>query len=113
LSINRNKKSLVIDLKSPEGLKVFYELVAHSGVVFDNYRPGVLSRLKIDYENLKGHNPKIICCSISAFGHTGPYSERPGYDLIVQAMSGGMSITGEWEVHPPGPGLRSGTKLGD
>jgi len=108
-SINRNKKSVAIDLKSPEGLKVFYELVAHSCVVFDNFRPGVLDRLKIDYENLKRYNPKIICCSISTFGHTGPYSERPGYDLIVQAMSGGMSITGEPGASP----VRAGIAIGD
>jgi crotonobetainyl-CoA:carnitine CoA-transferase CaiB-like acyl-CoA transferase len=111
-SINRNKKSLVIDLKSPEGLRVFYELVTHSGVVFDNFRPGVLSRLKIDYENLKGHHPKIICCSISAFGHTGPYSDRPGYDLIVQAMSGGMSITGEAGAPPARAGIAIGDLVG-
>jgi formyl-CoA transferase/CoA:oxalate CoA-transferase len=108
-SINRNKKSVVIDLKTPEGRAILYELVAHADVVYDNYRPGVLERLKIDYENLKFHNPGIICCSISTFGYTGPYRDRPGYDLVVQAMSGGMSITGE----PGRPPVRAGIPLGD
>jgi crotonobetainyl-CoA:carnitine CoA-transferase CaiB-like acyl-CoA transferase len=108
-AINRNKKSLVIDLKTAEGMEIFYDLVAHADVVYDNFRPGVLERLKIDYENLKIHNPKIICCSISTFGYTGPYRNRPGYDLVVQAMSGGMSITGE----PGGSPVRAGIPLGD
>lgn len=108
-AINRNKKSVVIDLKSPEGLQIFYDLVLQSDIVYDNYRPGVLSRLKIDYETLKGLNPRIICCSVSTFGDTGPYRDRPGYDLIVQAMSGGMSITGE----PGGAPVRAGIPIGD
>jgi crotonobetainyl-CoA:carnitine CoA-transferase CaiB-like acyl-CoA transferase len=108
-SINRNKKSVVINLKSAEGRQAFYDLVAKSDVVYDNYRPGVLERLKIDYENLKRYNPQIICCSISTFGYIGPYRDRPGYDLIVQAMSGGMSITGE----PGGSPVRAGIPLGD
>lgn len=108
-SINRNKKSVVINLKSPEGREVLYDLVAKSDVVYDNYRPGVLERLRIDYGTLKRYNPQIICCSISTFGYTGPYRDRPGYDLIVQAMSGGMSITGE----PGGSPVRAGIPLGD
>ncbi len=108
-SINRNKKSLVIDLKNPEGRKVLYDLVGQADVVFDNYRPGVLERLQIDYEHLKQFNPRIICCSISTYGDTGPYRDRPGYDLIVQAMSGGMSITGE----PGGAPVRAGVPIGD
>ena len=108
-SINRNKKSVSLDLKSPEGRQVLYDLVKKADVVFDNYRPGVLERLQIDYETLKRYNPKIISCSISSFGYTGPYRDRPGYDLIVQAMSGGMSITGE----PGGSPVRAGIPLGD
>ncbi len=108
-SVNRSKKSVVIDLKAPEGLEIFYGLAARADVVLDNFRPGVLERLKIDYPNLIRHNPRIISCSISTFGHTGPYRDRPGYDLIVQAMSGGMSITGE----PGGPPVRAGIPLGD
>jgi crotonobetainyl-CoA:carnitine CoA-transferase CaiB-like acyl-CoA transferase len=108
-SINRNKKSIAINLKSPEGRQVLYDLVKKCDVVYDNYRPGVLERLQIDYTNLKKHNPQIICCSISTFGYNGPYRDRPGYDLIVQAMSGGMSITGE----PGGSPVRAGIPLGD
>jgi crotonobetainyl-CoA:carnitine CoA-transferase CaiB-like acyl-CoA transferase len=108
-SINRNKKSIVINLKSPEGRQVLYDLVAKSDVVYDNYRPGVLERLQIDYETLKKYNPQIICCSISTYGYTGPYRDRPGYDLIVQAVSGGMSITGE----PGGSPVRAGIPVGD
>jgi crotonobetainyl-CoA:carnitine CoA-transferase CaiB-like acyl-CoA transferase len=108
-SINRNKKSVVLDLKNPAGLEVFYDIAARADVVYDNFRPGVLERLKIDYENLKKQNPRIIACSISSFGDTGPYRDRPGYDLIVQAMSGGMSITGE----PGGSPVRAGIPLGD
>jgi crotonobetainyl-CoA:carnitine CoA-transferase CaiB-like acyl-CoA transferase len=108
-SINRNKKSIVINLKSPEGRRVLYDLVAKSDVVYDNYRPGVLERLQIDYETLKKYNPQIICCSISTYGYTGPYRDRPGYDLIVQAVSGGMSITGE----PGGSPVRAGIPVGD
>ncbi len=108
-SINRNKKSVVLDLKNPAGLEVFYDLVSRADVVYDNFRPGVLERLKIDYENLQRRNPRIIACSLSSFGDTGPYRDRPGYDLIVQAMSGGMSITGE----PGGSPVRAGIPLGD
>lgn len=108
-SINRNKKSVVLDLKSPEGRQVLYDLVKKADVVYDNYRPGVTDRLQTDYETLKKYNPKIICCSISTYGYDGPYRDRPGYDLIVQAMSGGMSITGE----PGGSPVRAGIPLGD
>ena len=108
-SINRNKKSVVINLKSPEGRQVLYDLVAKSDVVYDNYRPGVLDRLQINYETLKRYNPQIICCSISTYGYTGLYRDRPGYDLVVQAVSGGMSITGE----PGGSPVRAGIPLGD
>ncbi len=108
-SINRNKKSLPLNLKSPEGRQVFYDLVKKVDVVYDNYRPGVMERLQIDYDTLKKYNPRIICCSISTFGYNGPYRDRPGYDLVVQAMSGGMSITGE----PGGAPVRAGIPLGD
>jgi len=108
-SINRNKESVVINLKSPEGRQVLYDLVKKADVVYDNYRPGVLERLQIDYETLKKYNPQIICCSISTYGYSGPYRDRPGYDLIVQAVSGGMSITGE----PGGSPVRAGIPIGD
>jgi crotonobetainyl-CoA:carnitine CoA-transferase CaiB-like acyl-CoA transferase len=109
LSINRNKKSIILDLKNPEEKQTFYELVKKSDVVFDNFRPGILEKLGVDYQTLKKHNPKIICCSISSYGKTGPYKEQPGFDLVLQALSGAMSITGE-EGHAP---VRMGIPMGD
>ena len=109
LSINRNKKSVVLDLKNPEDKNKFYELVKSSDVVFDNFRPGILEKLGADYEALKEHNPRIICCSISSYGKTGPYNEQPGFDLVLQALSGAMSITGD-PGHAPS---RMGIPMGD
>ncbi len=93
--INRNKKSIVLDLKVPKARKIFYELVKKSDVVVDNFRPGVTERLKVDYRTLKRYNPKLVCCSVSAYGYTSPYRDQPGYDGIAQAMSGSMSIMGK------------------
>ncbi|WP_455391662.1 CaiB/BaiF CoA transferase family protein [[Eubacterium] cellulosolvens] len=109
LSINRNKKSIVMDLKDPNQRLQFYELVKKCDVVFDNFRPGILEKLGADYENLKRYNPKIICCSISSYGKTGPYKHQPGFDLVLQALSGSMSITGE-EGRAP---VRMGVPMGD
>ena len=100
LCFNRNKKSVTIDLRNPEGRKLFGRLVAVSDVVLDAFRPAVLPRLGLDYETVKLSNPAIISCSISAFGQEGPYKDRPGFDGIVQAMGGGMSVTGQ-EGQPP------------
>ncbi|MBI3968169.1 MAG: CoA transferase [Chloroflexi bacterium] len=108
MSINRNKKSVVLDLKSPSGREVVYDLVKVSDIVFDNYRPGVAERLKVDYDTLAPMNPRIICCSLSGYGRTGPLKERPGFDTIVQARGGGMSLTGE-----PGKYYRMGIPVGD
>jgi len=93
-SYNRNKKSLVLDLKRPEALAVFDDLVRTADVVFDNFRPGVLERLKLDHARLSEVNPAIVSCSVSAFGQDGPWAKRAGYDLTVQALGGGMSLTG-------------------
>ncbi|MFQ6015496.1 MAG: CaiB/BaiF CoA transferase family protein [Anaerolineae bacterium] len=109
LSINRNKKSLVLDLKAEEGKRVFYDLVKVSDVVYDNFRPGILKKLACDYETLKEINPRIICCSISGFGQTGPYRDRPAFDLALQAITGAMSITGEPGRMP----VRMGIPMGD
>jgi len=95
LSLNRGKKSITLNLKTEEGVKVVHELASKCDVVVENFRPGVTSRLNVDYETLKKINPKIIYCSISSFGQTGPYAQWPGYDLIIQGMSGLMGITGE------------------
>ena len=109
LALNRNKKSVIIDLKNPKGLEIFYELVKVSDVVMDNMRPKALKNLKCDYDDLKKVNPKIISCSLSGFGHTGPYKDRTAFDLTIQAISGGMSVTGE----VGGPPVRMGIPIGD
>jgi len=109
LSINRNKKSVVLDLKQPAGLAVFYDLVKICDVVVDNMRPDALRRLGCDYEKIKHYNPGIISCSLSGFGHSGPYRDRPAFDLIVQALSGAMGLTGE----PGGAPCRMGLPVGD
>ena len=100
LNFNRNKQSVTINLQQNQGREVFERLVAVSDVVFDAFRPSVLDRLGLNYELLKEINPTIIACSLSAFGQEGPYRERPGFDGIVQAMGGGMSVTGN-EGQPP------------
>ena len=109
LTLNRNKKSVCIDLKTNEGLEVFYDLVRSADVVLDNFSAGVVSKLKIDFDTLSKINPKIVSCSITGFGETGPHSSRPAYDQIVQAYSGGMSITGP-DANTP---TRAGIPIGD
>ena len=109
LTLNRNKKSIAIDLKSKEGLKVFYDLVLKCDVVLNNFSAGVVSKLKIDHKYLNQINPKIITCSITGFGETGPKSQRPAYDQIAQAYGGAMSITGMNASQP----IRSGLPIGD
>ena len=109
LTLNRNKKSVSIDLKNKKGLEVFYDLVRSADIVLNNFSAGVVSKLKIDFENLSSINPKIITCSITGFGETGPHSTRPAYDQIVQAYSGGMSITGKDAKSP----TRAGIPIGD
>jgi crotonobetainyl-CoA:carnitine CoA-transferase CaiB-like acyl-CoA transferase len=95
LSINRNKRSVVIDLKNPNGLSVFYDLVKVSDIVAYNFRPGVAERLRIDHATLLTVSPRIITCNVTGFGVKGPESGRRAVDVVVQAMGGGMSITGE------------------
>jgi crotonobetainyl-CoA:carnitine CoA-transferase CaiB-like acyl-CoA transferase len=109
LTLNRNKKSVCIDLKTNEGLEVFYDLVRSADVVLNNFSAGVVSKLKIDFDTLTKINPKIVSCSITGFGETGPHSSRPAYDQIVQAYSGGMSITGP-DANTP---TRAGIPIGD
>ncbi|WP_317931969.1 CoA transferase [Halioxenophilus sp. WMMB6] len=109
LTLNRNKKSVAIDLKSEQGREVFYKLVEQADVVLNNFGTGVPERLGIDYEQLAKHNPRIITCSITGFGETGPDPKRPAFDLVAQGMGGGMSITGE----PGGEPLRAGIPIGD
>jgi formyl-CoA transferase len=94
LAVNRNKRGLVLDLKQAEGVALLKKLVATADVLIENYRPGVARRLGVDYTTLAAINPRLIYCSISGFGQTGPYADRGGYDLIAQGMSGIMSATG-------------------
>ena len=93
-NLHRNKRSLTLNLKAPEGLAILKKLVAESDVVVENYRPDVKFRLGVDYESLKAINPRIVYASISGFGQDGPYIDRPGFDQIAQGMGGLMSITG-------------------
>ena len=109
LTLNRNKESVCIDLKSDAGKAVFLDLVRQADVVFDNFSVGVPARLGIDYAALSAVNPRIITCSVTGFGMTGPQTQRPAFDQVVQAMGGGMSITGSPQTGP----LRSGIPIGD
>jgi formyl-CoA transferase len=94
LAVNRNKRGMALDLKRAEGVAILKSLVATADVLVENYRPGVARRLGVDYATLSAINPRLIYCSISGFGQTGPYADRGGYDLIAQGMSGIMSATG-------------------
>ena len=109
LSLSRNKKSVTINLKSELGLELFYDLVRVSDIVLNNYSVGVVERLKIDHERLSKINPRIITCSITGFGETGPDNNLPSYDMVAQAMSGVMSITGQ----PDSPPTRAGIPIAD
>jgi len=109
LNMNRNKRSVAINLKSEAGREVFYKLVESADILVENYRPGVMRKLKCDYETLRKINPRLVYASISGFGQTGPWAERPGFDLMAQAMSGVMSVTG----HPGGPPVKAGVPVAD
>lgn len=100
LSLNRNKRSIVIDLKKEEGREVFYRLACEADVVLENFRPGTVEKLGVDYEAISRLNPKIIYCSVSGFGQKGPYKDRPAMDPIIQAMGGIMGITGDPRIGP-------------
>jgi len=108
-TLNRNKKSLALDLKNPDGLHVFYQLIKKADVVLSNFSAGVTAKLKIDFKELKKINPKIITCTVSGFGESGPNYQRPAFDQIAQALGGGMSITGLSASEP----MRAGIPIGD
>ncbi|MBI2368958.1 MAG: CoA transferase [Deltaproteobacteria bacterium] len=109
LSVNRNKKSLTLNLKAPKGLQIFKALVKRADIVVENFRPGTMEDLGIGYETLRELNPGLIYCAVSGFGHTGPDRLRPGYDVVVQGESGVMSLTG----FPDGPPLKVGISVAD
>lgn len=109
LTLNRNKKSVALNLKSTEGIRVFLDLVRQADVVLDNFATGVMHRLGLGHETLAAVNPRVVTCSITGFGEYGPDIHRPAFDQVVQAMSGGMSITGNEASGP----MRSGIPIGD
>ena len=110
---NRNKRSVTIDMAKPEGQALIRQMAASSDVLVENFKVGGLAKYGLDYESLKAINPRLIYCSITGFGQDGPYAERAGYDLMIQAMSGMMSITGNPEGTPGGGPLRVGVALTD
>ncbi len=109
MAVNRNKRSLSADLKSPDGVEIVRRLAATADVFVQNYRPGVAERLGVGYEDLRTVNSRLIYCAISGFGGTGPYARRGGYDLIAQGMSGIISVTGDED----GPPAKSGIPISD
>ncbi|HWL29158.1 MAG TPA: CoA transferase, partial [Burkholderiaceae bacterium] len=109
LSVNRNKRSCAINLKSDEGIQLVRQLVRRADVIIDNFRPGTMSRLGLDHDALRAENPRLISCSITGFGQTGVDAQRPGYDLILQGESGIMDITGD----PDGLPTKVGTSIAD
>ena len=109
MSINRGKRSIAIDLSKPKGREVLLKLAETADVLIENFRPGAMQKLGLDYEAVKARNPRIVMCSVSGFGQSGPYAHRPALDVIVQGMGGMLSITGE-----PGRGpVRPGASIGD
>ncbi|HAE50060.1 MAG: acyl-CoA transferase [Tistrella sp.] len=109
LTLARNKQSVAVDLKTEEGRALVYDLVRKADIVVDNYSRGVTGRLGIDHETLSAINPRIITCSVTGFGETGPNPDRPAFDLVAQGIGGGMSLTGEAGGTP----LRAGIPIGD
>ncbi|PYS40122.1 MAG: formyl-CoA transferase [Acidobacteria bacterium] len=109
MSVNRNKKSLGLNLKTPDGRCILWKLIERADVLIENFRPGVLEKLGFGYDTVRRINPRTIYCSISGFGQTGPYRDRPGYDVIAQGESGMMDLTG----YPDGPPAKLGASLAD
>jgi crotonobetainyl-CoA:carnitine CoA-transferase CaiB-like acyl-CoA transferase len=112
LSVNRSKKSVALDLTLPSGREAFLDLVRIADVVWDNFRPGTMEKLGCPYSRLQAVNPRIIACSLSAFGQQGPYADRPAFDLALQAIGGAMSLTGEEGRAPARMGLPMGDLAG-
>ncbi len=109
LSVNRNKKSLTLNLGNEQGRNIFYEIAAKCDVLLENFRPGVTEKLRIDYSTMAEKNPRLIYCSITSFGATGEYRERLAYDIVIQGLGGLMGITGE----PGRPPVRIGVAVSD
>lgn len=109
MAANRNKRSVAVDISKPEGQALIRRLAQKSDVLVENFKLGNLARYKLGYDDLKGDNPGLVYCSITGFGQTGPYAERPGYDPLIQAMGGFMSVTGE----PDGEPMKAGVPIAD
>ncbi len=109
LNMNRNKRSVALNLKSEAGRQLLLRLAEDADILVENYRPGAMKRLGLGYEDIKAVNPRLIYTSISGFGQTGPWADRPGFDLMAQAMSGVMSVTG----YPGGPPVKAGVPVAD
>lgn len=112
LSVNRGKKSIVVDLKAPEGVALIKDLAAKCDVVVENYRPGVMDRLGLGYEALSAANPRLIYCAISGYGQTGPLKDNPSFDIVLQAMSGALSMNGDAHGLPTKLGIPLGDLVG-
>ena len=112
-SCNRGKRSIAVDITKPEGADLIRRIAGESDIVLENFKTGGLAKYGLDYEGLKAINPKLVYCSITGFGQTGPLAERPGYDYIIQAMGGMMSITGKPDEEPGGEPMRVGVAVAD
>ncbi|SCX70278.1 CaiB/BaiF CoA-transferase family protein [Variovorax sp. EL159] len=112
-SCNRNKRSVTIDMATPDGQALLKQMAAQADIVVENFKTGGLKQYGLDHESLRAANPRLIYCSVTGFGHDGPYAERAGYDLMIQAMTGMMSITGRPDDVPGGGPLRVGVALTD
>ncbi|MEM9170965.1 MAG: CoA transferase [Pseudomonadota bacterium] len=110
LMLNRNKRGVAVNLKTDEGRRILLDLVARSDVLIENFRKGVMENLGAGYDDLRAINPRLIYCSISGYGRTGPYADRGGFDLVAQAMGGVMSVTGEGADRPP---VKAGVPVAD
>ncbi|PXW16854.1 CaiB/BaiF CoA transferase family protein [Paraburkholderia caballeronis] len=113
LAANRNKRSVTVDIATPEGQRIVRELAAKSDVVLENYKAGQLKKYGLDYESLREVKPDLVYCSVTGFGQTGPYASRAGYDFIVQGIGGFMSITGERDALPGGGPQKAGVAIAD
>lgn len=113
LAANRNKRSVTIDIATPEGQQIVRELAAQSDVVLENYKVGQLKKYGLDYDSLRAVKPDLVYCSVTGFGQTGPYAHRAGYDFIIQGIGGFMSITGERDGEPGGGPQKAGVAIAD
>ncbi len=113
LAANRNKRSVTVDIATPEGQAIVRQLAARSDVILENYKVGQLEKYGLDYASLKAIKPDLIYCSITGFGQTGPYASRAGYDFIVQGLGGFMSVTGEHDGRPGGGPQKAGVAIAD